>query len=112
VSTLRSANGTGVSDTIKRAFMRSVLNLENACQTAVVIEACALRYTSANQSLGIYYVHPQGREAIRRGVHERALVQWTPPLAEVPCIGESRRGLATTFGGDMLEYEKLMRFFV
>jgi len=65
----------------------------------------------ANQSLGIYYIHPQGREAIRRGIHEKALIQWTPPLADVPCIGESRRDLATTFGGDTLEYEKLMRFF-
>jgi len=65
----------------------------------------------ANQSLGMYYIHPEGRDAISRGIQQKALVQWTPPLAEVPCIGESRRPLSTTFGRDGIEYEKLMRFF-
>lgn len=64
----------------------------------------------ANQSLGIYYVHPKGRDAIRQG-QEKATVQWTPPIGEVRCIGESRRPLSTTFGRDRIEYDKLMRFF-
>ncbi|QOJ31425.1 MAG: SIR2 family protein [Gammaproteobacteria bacterium] len=67
--------------------------------------------SQANPSLSVYYVHPHGRDAIRRGVQNRAVIQPIPPLADVPCIGESRRPLTTTFGGDTLEYDKVMRFF-
>jgi hypothetical protein len=64
-----------------------------------------------NSSLRIYYVHPDGRDAIRRGMQTKAIIQPIPPLSDVPCIGESRRPLTTTFGGDTLEYDKIMRFF-
>lgn len=64
-----------------------------------------------NPSLGIYYVHPEGRDAVRRGAQHRVQIQGIPPLSEVPCIGESRRPLSTTFARDRIEYEKLMRFF-
>ncbi len=62
-----------------------------------------------NPSLGVYYVHPEGRDAINRGM--KPIFPILTPLVHVPCIGESRRALSTTFGGDTLEYDKLMRFF-
>jgi hypothetical protein len=64
-----------------------------------------------NRSLGVFFVHPDGRDAIHGGVTERVLPQWTPPLGYLPCIGESRRPLWSTFRDDELEFEKLMRFF-
>jgi hypothetical protein len=67
--------------------------------------------SQSNPSLGVYYVHPDGRDAIRRGLQNKAVIQPIPPLNDVPCIGESRRPLMTTFGGDALEYAKVMRFF-
>lgn len=67
--------------------------------------------SQSNPSLGVFHVNPEGRDAVHRGTRERAAIYQPPPLASVPCIGESRRLLATTFGGDILEYDKLMRFF-
>ena len=64
-----------------------------------------------NRSLGVFFVHPEGRNAIHGGVAERVLPQWAPPLGYLPCIGESRRPLWSTFRDDELEFEKLMRFF-
>jgi hypothetical protein len=64
-----------------------------------------------NRSLGVFFVHPDGRDAIHAGLTERVLPQWTPPLGYLPCIGESRRPLWSTFRDDELEFEKLMRFF-
>lgn len=66
----------------------------------------------ANASLGIFHVHPDGRDAIHRGRTEPISSYSTPTLASLRCIGEPRRSLSTTFGGDILEYDKLMRFFV
>lgn len=67
----------------------------------------------ANPTLSLYYVHPEGRDAVHRGKQHQVIVGYSaPPIAEVPCIGESRRPLSGTFAGDKLEYEKLMRFFV
>jgi hypothetical protein len=40
-----------------------------------------------------------------------AAIRVAHPLADVPRIGESRRPLSTTFGGDTLERGKLFRFF-
>jgi hypothetical protein len=66
-----------------------------------------------NPSLGVYFVHPDGRDAIHRGIRkeDRVLPQHLPPLAGLSCVGESRRPLSSTFAGDELEFEKLMRFF-
>jgi hypothetical protein len=68
--------------------------------------------SQANPSLGVFHVHPDGRDAVHRGARERVPIYVPPSVASLPCIGESRRLLTTTFGGDTLEYEKLMRFFV
>jgi hypothetical protein len=68
--------------------------------------------SQANASLGVFHVHPEGRDAVHRGARERVAIYATPSVANVPCIGESRRLLTTTFGGDALEHDKLMRFFV
>ena len=68
--------------------------------------------SQANPSIGVFHVHPDGRDAVHRGARERVAIYAIPSTASVPCIGESRRLLTTTFGGDQLEYEKLMRFFV
>jgi hypothetical protein len=66
----------------------------------------------SNHSLGLFHVNPSGREAIL-GPREAPIARYsTSTLAPLKCIGESRRALTTTFGGDNLEYEKLMRFFV
>ena len=74
----------------------------------LIVEAAA-----ANATLSIYYVHPESREAVHRGKQHRLMIGYAPPpIFAVPCIGESRRPLATTFGEDHLEYEKLMRFFL
>jgi hypothetical protein len=67
--------------------------------------------SQVNPSLGVFHVHPQGRDAVHRGARERVAIYATPSIANVPCIGESRRSLTTTFGGDTLEHDKLMRFF-
>ncbi len=66
----------------------------------------------SNTSLGVFHVHPEGRDAVHRGVRERVAIYSPPSTASLPCIGESRRLLTTTFGGDTLEFDKLMRFFV
>ena len=67
-----------------------------------------------NKSLGIYLVHPDGRDAIHRGVRlqDRVLPRYVPPLGYLRCVGESRRLLSSTFNGDELEFDKLMRFFI
>jgi hypothetical protein len=67
--------------------------------------------SQSNPSLGVFHVHPEGRDAVHRGARERVAIYSAPSTANLPCIGESRRLLTTTFGGDTLEYEKLMRFF-
>lgn len=68
--------------------------------------------SQATRTLSIYYVHPEGRDAVHQGKQHKALIGYSPPqIATVPCIGESRRPLTSTFGEDDLEYEKLMRFF-
>jgi hypothetical protein len=67
--------------------------------------------SQANPSMGVFHVHPDGRDAVHRGMRERVAIYAIPSIAEVPCIGESRRALSSTFAGDTLEYEKLMRFF-
>jgi SIR2-like domain len=63
-----------------------------------------------NRTLSIFYVDPRGRDAIYAGV-PRTLPQWTPPLGNISCVGESRRFLSQTLAGDRLEFNKLMRFF-
>jgi hypothetical protein len=68
--------------------------------------------SQSNPSLGVFHVHPDGRDAVHRGARERVAIYAMPPTASLRCIGESRRLLTTTFGGDRLECEKLMRFFV
>jgi len=67
--------------------------------------------SQANPSLGFFHVHPDGRDAVHRGARERVAIYSPPSTATLPCIGESRRLLTTTFGGDTLEFDKLMRFF-
>jgi hypothetical protein len=67
--------------------------------------------SQSNPSLGVFHVHPEGRDAVQRGAGERVAIYSIPSTASLRCIGESRRLLSTTFGGDTLEYEKLMRFF-
>jgi hypothetical protein len=64
-----------------------------------------------NASLGIFHVHPEGRDAIPRGRNEPIASYPAPTLARLKCIGESRRWLSSTFGGDELERNKLIRFF-
>jgi hypothetical protein len=67
--------------------------------------------SQSNPSLGVFHVHPEGRDAVHRGARERVAIYSAPSTASLPCIGESRRLLTTTFGGDTLEYDKLLRFF-
>jgi hypothetical protein len=67
--------------------------------------------SKANHSLGIFHVHPEGRDAILRGGSQPVVPYSVPTLSSLKCIGESRRLLTTTFGGDTLEYDKLIRFF-
>jgi hypothetical protein len=68
--------------------------------------------SQSTQTLSILYVHPEGRDAVHQGKQHKALLRYSPPsIAHVPCIGESRRPLTSTFGNDDLEYEKLLRFF-
>jgi hypothetical protein len=67
--------------------------------------------SEANPSLGVYHVHPKGREAVHGDKRERVAMYVAPATVNLPCIGESRRPLSSTFGQDTLEYEKLMRFF-
>ena len=46
-----------------------------------------------NPSLGIFFVHPDGRDAIHRGVRAQDRVvpaEYVPPLGFLACIGESR----------------------
>lgn len=66
---------------------------------------------ASNASLGVFHIHPEGRDAVHRGLRERTPVYREPELAGLRCIGESRRPLSSTFGGDDLEHAKLMRFF-
>jgi hypothetical protein len=68
--------------------------------------------SQSNASLGFFHVHPDGRDAVHRGARDRVQIYDPPSTAGLPCIGESRRLLTTTFGGDTLEFDKLMRFFV
>jgi hypothetical protein len=74
----------------------------------VLIKAC-----EDNPSLGIFFVHPDGRDAIYRGVSplDRFTPRYVPPLGFLSCVGESRRPLSSTLRDDELEFEKLMRFF-
>lgn len=67
-----------------------------------------------NPSLEVFFVHPDGRDAIHHGVRaeDRVLPQYIPPLGYLSCVGESRRPLSATLGDDELEFDKLMRFFV
>lgn len=65
----------------------------------------------SNASLGVFHIHPDGRDAIHRGLRERTPIYREPELARLRCIGESRRSLSSTFGGDDLEHYKVMRFF-
>lgn len=68
--------------------------------------------SQTTRGLSIYYVHPQGRDAVHRGKQDKAQIGYQrPQIADVPCIGESRRPLGQTFGEDRLEYQKLLRFF-
>jgi len=67
-----------------------------------------------NPSLSVFFVHPEGRDAIHCGVRpgNRVLpAEYVPPLGYLACVGESRRALSSTLGGDELEFEKLLRFF-
>lgn len=65
-----------------------------------------------NSSLVFFHVHPDGRDAVLRGAKTRMPIYSTPTIANLPCIGESRRPLSSTFLDDSLEYEKLTRFFI
>jgi len=67
--------------------------------------------SEANASLSVFHVHPEGRDAVHRGQRERAPIYQAPLLSNLPCIGESRRPLSSTFNGDTLELGKLKRFF-
>lgn len=67
--------------------------------------------SQANPSLGVFHVHPEGRDAVHQGQRERVAIYDPPMLASLPCIGESRRPLSSTFNGDTLELGKLKRFF-
>lgn len=64
-----------------------------------------------NPSFGVFHVHPEGRDAVHRGLRERTAIYQPPDLAQLRCIGESRRSLSSTFSDDDLEHAKLMRFF-
>jgi hypothetical protein len=66
----------------------------------------------SNRSLGLFHVNPSGRDVVSGPRGEPIARYSTSTPAPLKCIGESRRALTTTFGGDNLEYEKLMRFFV
>lgn len=66
----------------------------------------------SNHSLGLFHVNPNGRDSIPGPKGEPIVRYSTSTLAPLKCIGESRRALTTTFGGDNLEYEKIMHFFV
>jgi len=66
----------------------------------------------SNHSLGLFHINPTGRDAMLGPPGEPIARYSTSTLAPLKCIGESRRALTTTFGGDNLEYEKVMRFFV
>jgi hypothetical protein len=68
--------------------------------------------SQSNPSLGFFHVHPEGRDAVHRGARDHVMIYDSPSTASLPCIGESRRLLTSTFGGDTLEFDKLMRFFV
>ena len=66
----------------------------------------------SNHTLGLFHVNPSGRDAIS-GPQGAPIAKYsTSTLAALKCIGESRRALTTTFGGDTVEYEKLQRFFI
>ena len=67
--------------------------------------------TEANPTLGVFHVHPEGRDAVHRGARERVQIYAPPLLTSLRCFGESRRPLSSTFGGDELEHAKLLRFF-
>jgi hypothetical protein len=67
--------------------------------------------SKTNASLGIFHVHPEGRNAIHQGADQPIVRYSVPSLATLKCIGESRRPLFSTFAGDTLEHDKLMRFF-
>jgi hypothetical protein len=63
--------------------------------------------SQSNPALSIYYVHPEGRDAVHQGKHLKMIMGYQPPpIAYVPCIGESRRPLTTTFATDSLEYRE------
>jgi hypothetical protein len=67
----------------------------------------------STRAFSIYYVHPDGRDAVHQGRQHKTLIGYSaPPISHVACIGESRRPLTITFGEDNLEYEKLMRFLL
>ena len=66
----------------------------------------------SNHSLGLFHINPSGRDAILGPRGEPIARYSTSMVAPLKCIGESRRALTTTFGGDNLEYQKVMRFFV
>jgi hypothetical protein len=64
-----------------------------------------------NPTLSLFHVHPDGRDAVHQGKRERLSIYVPPTIASVPCCGESRRPLSSTFSNDELEYKKVMRFF-
>jgi SIR2-like domain len=63
----------------------------------------------ANTSLGIFHVHPDGRDAIHQEAHRPVVRYSVPTLANLKCIGESRRPLTNTFGRDTLEPARPIR---
>jgi hypothetical protein len=64
-----------------------------------------------SSTLGIFHVHPNGRNAVDQGNTAPVAHYSAPTLSSLKCIGESRRPLSSTFAHDSLERDKLMRFF-
>ena len=67
--------------------------------------------SKTNTTLGIFHVHPDGRDAIHQGKDQPVAMYSVQTLANLRCIGESRRPLTSTFRDDTLELGKLRRFF-
>jgi len=59
--------------------------------------------------LRMFLVGPTGSRVLNR--QPAAQIRVRDPLEEIPIIGESVRPLTTTFNGDDLEHDELLRFF-
>ena len=59
--------------------------------------------------LKMFIVDPLGRDVLNK--FPQAAIRVIDRLEEIQLIGESRRPLRNTFGGDLLEHGKFMRYF-